>query len=196
MKHGAGQFVGIAGRLNAGKDTAAEHLVACHDFLHVSTGDLLRAEARQKGLGTDRNTLIDLGIQLRKEYGSQGALIIMALEKWQEQRNRYIGGLVVTGMRAIGEAAEVPARDGQLLFIEAPLEVRYQRMVERQRDSEAMKSLEEFAEHDRIEFEGVPDDPARPNLGAIKKIAHRILRNDYDSAEPFLSELEEVLHLK
>lgn len=192
---GESKFVGIAGRLNAGKDTAAEHLAQKHNFLHVSTGDLLREVARGKGLDTDRNTLIDLGIQLRADYGSQGALIIMAMEKWQEHRDRYIGGLVVTGMRAIGEAAEVPQRGGKLLFVEAPLNMRYRRMITRRRDSEARQAFQEFSIHDKIEYEGDPTDPTRPNLRAIKLIADRVLYNDDDMSEPFLQDLEYELGL-
>lgn len=106
------KLAGLPGTLGAGKDTGAEHLAQWHGFLHVSTGDILREEARRYGLDTDRNTLIDIGVSLRREYGSQGALIIMAIERWQAQRERYLGGLVVTGMRALGEAEEIPVWEG------------------------------------------------------------------------------------
>ena len=189
------QLIGLAGTLGAGKDTGAEHLESRHGFLHVSTGDMLRDEARNRNFDTDRNTLIQLGIDLRADYGSQGALIIMAIEKWQRERDRYMGGLVVTGMRAIDEAKEVPERFGTLLFIDAPLEVRYQRMAARQRDNETSQTLEQFAMHDSMEMEGDLDNPTRPNLRAIMNISHRVLLNSFDSPVSFLVELEETLDL-
>lgn len=185
--------MGIAGTLNAGKDTGAEHLVQRHSFMHVSTGDVLRTEASRYGLGTDRNTLIDIGVKLRREYGSQGALVIMAIEQWQDQRERYMGGLVVTGMRAIGEAAEIPARHGKLIFVDAPIETRYKRMVARQRDAEATQTMEEFAAHDHLEFVGVPDDPTRPNLSAIKAISDRVIFNDRSDTELLFSSIDRTV---
>ena len=189
------KLVGLAGTLNAGKDTAANHLVQRHSFMHVSTGDVLRAEANKHGLEPDRNTLIDIGVRLRQEYGSQGALIIMAIEKWQAKREEYMGGLVVSGMRAIGEAEEIPTRHGKLIFVDAPIETRYARMIARQRDAEATKAFDEFAAHDQIEFEGVPDDPTRPNLSAIKSISHKVILNDRNDTELLFSNLDRTVGL-
>ena len=189
------KLVGLAGTLNAGKDTGAEHLVQKHQFMHVSTGDILRAEASKHCLEPDRNTLIDIGVRLRQEYGSQGALVIMAIERWQARRERYIGGLVVSGMRAIGEAAEIPARHGKLIFVDAPIGIRYARMVARQRDTEATKSFDEFAAHDQIEFEGVPNDTTRPNLSGIKAISDSVIMNDRSDTELLFSNLDRTVGL-
>ena len=190
------QFVGLAGRPGAGKDTGADHLVAQHDFLHVSTSNLLREEAERRGLDKERGTLIELGINLREEYGTQGALILLAIERWHEQRDRYIGGLVVTAMRAAGEAKEILAQDGKLVFVDARQELRYQRIIARQRDDEAKKTLEEFAAHDNMEFEGSNDDPTRPNLRAIMKLSHHVLTNNAESERPFILRLENKLGLE
>lgn len=189
------QFVGLAGTLGAGKDTGAEHLAQEHGYLHVSTGDLLRNAARSKGLDTDRNTLIQLGIDLRAEYGSQGALVIKASELWQEDAEHYPGGCVVTGMRAIGEAQEVIALGGTLFFVEASVEGSHSRIASRRRDDEAAQTLEQFKTHWMLEMHGDTDDPTRPNLGAIKKISHFVLRNDSDTPESYLRALDSALNL-
>ena len=189
------QFVGIAGRQGAGKDTGAEHMAEKHEFLHVSTSNLLREEAKLRGLDDKRNTLINLGIQLREQYGTQGALILMAIERWQQQRDRYIGGLVVTAMRATGEAQEILNQSGRLIFVNADLELRYQRILRRQRDSETEQTLEEFSAHDRQEYEGVKHDPTRPNLRGIMKMSHHVLTNNGDSEKPFVRRLENKLGL-
>ena len=189
------QFVGLAGTLGAGKDTGADHLAESHNFLHVSTGDLLRDVARRQGLDTDRNTLVELGIQLRQEYGSQGALIIKAIEQWREERDRHMGGLVVTGMRAIGEAQEILNNGGALLFVDAPVETRYHRILARQRDGETSKSLNQFIEHDIIEFDGDRYDATRPNLGAIKRMSQLVLKNSSNDVRSFIYELDHELRL-
>lgn len=188
------QLVGLAGTLNAGKDTGAEHLAERYGFLHVSTSNILRAEAERYKLTPDRVTLTDIGINLRREYNSEAALVIMAIERWQAERDRYMGGLVVTGLRVIGEAEEVRKRNGRLLFVDAPIEVRYARMIARQRDAETTQTLEQFKERSLIEFEGVPDDRKQPNLRAIMGIS-RVLHNDLNDPKPFLRELDEILGL-
>lgn len=187
------QFVGIAGTLGAGKDVCARHLVNSYGFLHVSTGDFLREIARQEGLDTERPTLIELGVRLRAEYRSHGALVIKAIEKWHDEADSYPGGLVVSGLRVIGEAREVIDHNGLLCFIDAPRELRHARIVGRQRDDEARQTLEQFAARDEIELNGDPTDLARPNLSAIRKISHAAILNLYDSEEPLQRELDRIL---
>lgn len=190
------QFVGLAGTAGAGKDTGAEHLEKHHDFLHVSTSNLLREEAARKGLDDDRLTLTNLGIELRNEYGSQAALILIAIEQWQEQRDRYVGGLVVTAMRAIGEAQEIVAQNGTLFFVDAPIGFRYSRIFERARDNEIHKTFDEFVDQHRREFDGDPTDPTRPNLSAIKKISHHALMNGQGQKKEFIRTVEKTLGLE
>lgn len=171
------RLIGLSGTLGAGKDVYAGHLVDEHGFLHVSTGDLLRDIARQKGLDTERPTLVELGVRLRSEYKSQGALVIKAIEKWHNEAENYPGGLAVSGLRAVGEAQEVIDHSGIICFIDAPREVRYERIVQRQRDNEAMLTLDTFAARDESEINGDPHDESHPNLGAIKKMSHHIVMN-------------------
>lgn len=79
--------------------------------------------------------------------------------------------------------------------MDAPIEMRYRRIVARKRDDKAALTFEEFAAHDRIEFEGTPGDITRPNLRAIKEISHRVLMNDREDPELYLSNLDESLGL-
>lgn len=192
---GTAQFVGLSGTQGAGKDECARHLVSKHNFLHVSTGDMLRDVARQEGLDLERLTLTELGVRLRKEYGSQGVLVAKAVEKWHDEADNYPGGVVVSGLRTVGEAQEVIARVGLLLFVDAPVALRHARIVGRQRDLESLQSLDEFAAHDRIEVEGDPNDPTRPNLAAIRKMAYAVLMNSYDTPQPLHHDVEHLLGL-
>jgi adenylate kinase family enzyme len=67
-KYPHSKLVGISGTFCAGKDTAANHLVEKYNFLHVSTGDVLRAKAAEQGRDiTDRRVLIETVVELRKK---------------------------------------------------------------------------------------------------------------------------------
>ncbi len=73
------KLVGLSGTLGAGKDTAAQYLVAKHGFMHVSTGDVLRSEATRQGRNHKRATLIEIGVELREKYCSAGALVLKGI---------------------------------------------------------------------------------------------------------------------
>lgn len=195
IEFGESKFVGLAGTRGAGKDMGATHLAEYHGFLHVSTGDLIRDVATERGLDHERQTLIDLGIDLRREYDSPAALVIKATELWRDSASRYEGGLAVSGMRSVAEADEVLARGGLLFFIDAQLEIRHRRIAARQRDSEAKISLKEFASRCFEEEYGDNTDVTKANLNAIRKMSHKILRNDYSSTCPYIRELDSALGL-
>lgn len=195
VEFGESKFVGLAGTRGAGKDTGATHLAEEHGFLHVSTGDLIRNVATERGLDHERQTLIDLGIRLRHEYESPAALVIKATELWQDNADRYEGGLVVSGMRSVAEADEILARRGLLFFIDSQLEIRHRRIAERQRDSEAVLPIKEFARRCFEEEYGDDSDVTRANLNAIRKLSDRVIRNDYHRAEPYIAELDQAIGL-
>ena len=182
------KLVGLSGTLNAGKDTAAQYLVSEHGFMHVSSGDVLRVEAARQGRDDSRPTLIEIGVELRKQYGTLGAIVIRGIEQWQEQREAFAAGLVVSGLRVVGEAQEVKDQNGKLVFVDAPVEERYRRMVARSRDAEANMSFEEFVAHERVELEGL-GGPERPHLRAVETISDVVLHNiDEQSFLPALAQ--------
>lgn len=187
-------LIGLSGTLGAGKDVYARHLANKYDFLHVSTGDLIREIALQKGLDIERPTLIELGSQLRREYRSYGALVIKAIEKWQDTTGESSRGLVVSGLRVVGEANEVIDRGGKLVFIDAPRSLRYARIIQRQRDCESSVSLEEFTSRDEAEFNGSTHDNARPNLSVIQKISHLVVSNTFADEIHFCEHVDRELN--
>jgi dephospho-CoA kinase len=169
-------IVGMSGTNGAGKDTGADYLVKNHGFMHVSTGEILKAEADRLGMGKDRPTLINIGIDLRKQYESVGALVIMGIEEWAEQRRDYPGGLVISGMRVVGEAQEVKDQNGILTYVTAPRAIRRHRIVKRNRDAEVNQTYRQFRNQDLTEINGT-GDPNRPHLHAVKGIADIVLWN-------------------
>lgn len=192
---GEGRLVGIAGLRGSGKDEGGKYLEENHGFLHSPTGDLVREVARDRGLDTERQTLIDLGIQLRREYRSVGALVMASIEKWEQSPEDYPGGLAVTGMRTVGEAEKLLEMGGTLIFVEAMTELRHRRIVRRQRDTESQQTLKDFTARSLVEEFGDPSDKTVANLDAVRRMAHFSITNNYSKPGPYYNDIDSVLGL-
>lgn len=186
------QLVIFAGGFASGKGTCGKHLADYHGFKHVSYGDVLRVEADRQGRDKGRATLLDIAASIRRRDGLTGMAKI-AVTQWQAETERFPGGLAVDGPRGIGDAEGLIEEGGQLIWIEAPIELRYKWMVDRARDPEAVDPLEVFMENERREFEG-DGTPEGPNLGLIKARAMHTINNAGNKAMLF-SNLDEYLGL-
>lgn len=191
------RLIGISGTFASGKDTAAKYLVEEKNFMFVSTGDVLRAVADKEGLSHDRATLIEISVRMRKEYGSLGALVLKGIEQWKEQRDKYSGGLVVSGLRIIAESQEIKNQNGLLLFIDAPDAVRYERMKQRAItegrtiELENVNNLEEFIQSEVTEMQGLGGEE-RPNILGVKNIADVVIQND-GSVDQYIEKLNNAI---
>jgi adenylate kinase family enzyme len=167
--------VTVGGTLVAGKGIHCRHLGNEHGFKHISYGDVLRSEASRQGRDHERTTLLDISATIRRTRGLTG-LAELALEQWDKDASDYPGGLAVDGPRAVGDAEGLQAVGGRLLFVEAPINLRYQWMLDRSRDAEAKLSFEEFQANDIREWEG--DGTLNgPNLRVIKAMAEVVFDN-------------------
>lgn len=161
------QLIGIAGSFASGKDTIAHRLVADFDFTHVSTSDMVREVALRERDSIERPVLFEVADQHRKRDGA-GVFVRHALQKPRP--------LVITGLRSLGEAKELKQHGGTLLFIDAPIEVRYERMRSRSRDGEVSLALDEFRANEEKEWHAGETD-ADFNLGGIKAMADVTIDN-------------------
>jgi len=164
------EVIGMAGMFASGKDTLADYLVEKHGYRHLSTGDMVREIAQEKHGSIERPVLFETAKELRETEGP-GALVIEALKKGQP--------IVITGIRSLGEMNEIHKAGGIMVFVDAPLEIRYERMRSRSRDKEHMLSIEEFAANEQKEWYGGPLD-SDFNLRDIKQHADIII----DSSVP------------
>ena len=142
-------LIGIAGTFASGKDTVAEFLVRDFGYTHVSTGDIGRKIAMEKYGSIERPILRKNAAELRYERGA-GVLVEEALKAPRP--------LVITGIRSLGEAKTLKAAGGTLLFIDAPIEVRYERIKSRARDNETQLTLDEFRANEEKEMYAGPND--------------------------------------
>jgi dephospho-CoA kinase len=102
-------------------------------------------------------------------------LVDRALDRYHNSIRTYAGA-AITGLRSLGEVKAIKEQGGTVLFIDAPIEVRYARMVERKRDDEVSVTLEEFRQREAEELSSGSTD-ADFNLAEIEKIADVIVLN-------------------
>lgn len=179
------KLIGVAGSFASGKDTIAHALEADYGFTHVSSGDMVREVAMRERGSTERPILREVADEHRHRDGA-GVFIEHALADKPRP-------LVITGIRSLGEAKALKAAGGTLVFIDAPAEVRYQRMQERHRDKETELTLEEFEANEAKEWHAGEDD-ADFNLRDIKAMSDIVLDNVLPLKQ-FIAEAEKRLTL-
>lgn len=185
-------ILGLAGTFASGKDTLAHHLVQKFNFLHVSTGDMVRAVAEAEYGDTERPTLFKTANETREKRGP-GIFAELALEKYLNEKSSY-KGIVISGVRSLGEAEAVKKAGGKIVFVDAPMEIRYNRIKDRQRAGEEQLSFEQFKASEEAEELAVHDNPYVQDITGVKELADMILLNDNDT-EAFFAQAEQKLGL-
>jgi len=160
--------LGLTGPNAAGKGEVASHLERCGFKLH-SLSDVVREEAARQGFPPEREHLIRIGNELRRELGA-GALARGILSRLGERD-------VVDSIRNPAEVVVLRERDDfVLLGVSAQPQRRFQRSLERGRPGDPA-TFEEFLERERQENSS---DPGAQQLGATFALADQIVRNDGD----------------
>ncbi len=165
-------IIGLTGANGAGKTVTADHLKT-KGFRFYSLSDEIQTELRRQGRPATRENLIEMGNRLRREFGS-AVLAERVKAKLRPDQN-----YVIDSIRNPSEVAALRANgDFHLLHLDAPPEVRYERVVNRGGDRKPV-SQEEFVEQERLELES--DDPARQQLRACSELADETVMNDSSS---------------
>lgn len=162
------EAVGISGTLASGKDTAAEHIETTYGWTHVSTSDQIRKEIERQGLGIGRVLLQDVADKLRLERGA-GVLGGMAVESYLSQRAPQ-NGLIVSGLRRHEEFDEIKhfLPDSKLIFIDGLPEMRFEWLLERDREGDE-ETFEEFLRNEEREM--TSDANHKIDLAAVREVA-------------------------
>ncbi|MCA9332759.1 AAA family ATPase [Candidatus Saccharibacteria bacterium] len=182
------KIFGIGGTNGAGKDSVGEMLAERHGFLFVSVSDLLREEARKRGLAIEREVLRTISAEWRREFGL-GVLVDRSVEL--AEKGKY-SGVVAVPMRNVGEAKRVHELGGQLIWIDADPKIRYERITSRLRSAEDKKTFEEFLKEEQVEMTQSGDE-ATLNMTGVKDICDIFLENNGDDIEVFKDEAEKAL---
>lgn len=185
------KLIGLGGTNAAGKDSIGEMLAERHGWLFVSVSDLLRDEAKKRGLPVEREVLRTISAEWRREFGL-GVLVDKAIEQFKNLNNTY-KGLVAVPMRNPGEAQHIMDNGGVLVWVDADPKVRYKRVELRLRSPEDHKTFEEFLAEQHAEMEHHGGDEATLNLSGVKEKADIFLENNGNDVSAFKDQAEQAL---
>jgi len=138
-------IIGLTGANASGKGEAASYLKS-KGFKYYSLSDILRDEARAKGIESSRENLIKLGNELREKTGPS-VLADLAIKKIEDKNDCVI----IDSIRNPFEIKALRRLIGfTLIGVDAPLEKRFERAVARNRPGDP-ETLEEFIEKEKKE---------------------------------------------
>lgn len=180
------KIIGIGGTNGSGKDTLAEFLAKKHNLLFISTGDLVRQVAKLRYGNILRPTLHKVGNEIRTERGP-GALVLEAQDKFKISDK---SGLIIGGLRTTGEIAELKKLGGILLFVDADIKLRYERLKARKRSDDFI-SFEDFKAQQDFEWHQ-SDNPGEYSQRTVKESADIKLLNNTTQTD-FFKLAEEAL---
>lgn len=162
-------IIGLTGSFCSGKDYVASQFIG-KGLIHFSLSDYLREELGRRGVEKTRENLVNLGNELRAKHGS-GVLTEKTLEKIEENKD-----YVISSIRSPGEIAALRKRkDFFLVWLDAPVKVRFNRMNKRQREENDPKTLKEFK---KAEARENSRSKSGQQLNKCKKLANAIVKND------------------
>lgn len=143
-------IIGLTGKNASGKGEVANYLKS-KGFVYYSLSDVIREEATKRGLEHSRGNLIDLGNELREKFGA-GYLAKQINKKIRQQlkinKNQTFA---IDSIRSPFEVKELMKNKEFILFgVDAPIEIRFKRLLERNRLGDA-KTLENFKKQEQRE---------------------------------------------
>jgi dephospho-CoA kinase len=189
-------IIGVAGTNGSGKDTVGQILADKYGYLFISVTEILRNEARRRGLPVERENLRSISAEWRRELGL-GVLIDKAVAEYEIDKDKY-KGLVVASLRNPGEADRTHEFHGTVIWVDADPRVRYDRIqankAHRDRAEEDNKTYEEFLSEEEFEMHS-SGDAATLNMQGVKDKADLTLTNDFSSLDEFSSYLSKELGL-
>ena len=169
--------VGLIGKIASGKGEAARFLEEEYGAKTFRFSDILKDELITEGRPVTRENLQALGNKLRAEQGDD--VLVKALKEKISSSGAQLA--VVDGIRYPAEASMVREFEKNILiYVTAPDEVRYQRVLSRGTRGEAEISLEEFKKHEADETEqqidsiGAGADYAIENTGTVEGLRERV----------------------
>ena len=135
-------FWGITGYPCAGKGEAT-NILKERGFRSLSISDVLREKLKEMSVPITRENLVALANFIRERAGN-GALMKMTIER--------IGtsNVIIESIRHPDEVLELKKAGGKFIFITAEPELRFARMVSRNREEDP-QTWETFLKHERVE---------------------------------------------
>ncbi|MEE3326581.1 MAG: AAA family ATPase [Myxococcota bacterium] len=163
-------IIGVSGRNGSGKGALLEDL-AGRGFTIFSLSDVLRNQLSEQGLAETRERMIATGNALRRERGP-GALASVLTQELEKD--------IHYGIDSIRHPAEVDVlatttSEFRLIWVEAPIELRFERIRHRARPGDP-DTVAELARLENLERGGA--DTASQQLDAVRARADFVVANE------------------
>lgn len=171
-------YLGLSGTILAGKGTVREIIERRYRTYSISLSDILRWDLAEKGVAPTRENLIQYANDLRKRDGAD-ILAKRAVVKF-EQDKPDCEIVLFDSVRTIAETNFLKqkfAGSFKFLFVDAPIELRYERSLKRARADEEKRSFEQFRANEEAE-KGKSGESHVQQLVACKELADHIIIND------------------
>ncbi|HLF53607.1 MAG TPA: AAA family ATPase [Candidatus Nanoarchaeia archaeon] len=180
-------IIGVTGSIASGKSVLIEKLIE-KGFIYHKISEEVREEAKKLGILIERKPLQDLGNAMREKYGN-GYWAERLLPKIESGENH-----VVDGIRNPGEIDVLKKLKNFILIgVDAPIEQRFDRILNRNKDSDP-KTIEEIRAIDSRD-RGVGEPNSGQQSTKCYEMADVSLQNDSTFEELFkkVGELLETL---
>lgn len=192
------KIIGLSGTNGSGKDTVGHMLAKHHGYLFVSVTELLRNEAKKRGVAVARENLRKISAEWRRESGL-GVLVDKAVAEYERAPEKY-KGVVMASLRNPGEADRIHALGGTMVWVDADPHIRYDRVQAnaaiRGRAGEDEKTFEQFMAEEQAEMNKSTDgDEATLDMAAVRERSDIFLHNDSADLATFQKATEQALGL-
>jgi len=203
-------ITGFGGYDGAGKDNTAEALSELTGVPVVGLGDVLGDIVAK--LGHDRDDRVmkrAVSQELAATYKDPAIMANIALGEYKDIEvggqtiafdESYLnenGELYITSVRRIAESRAIQKRGGIILWVHAPIELRYERSIARARGSgDAFDSFEDFVAKKEVEmYPPDPTDLTIVNTSRVFGSADYIYNNPDRTPEELKAHLAETFRL-
>ncbi len=177
-------IIGLTGTKAGGKGAVAEILKE-KGFFYTSLSDRVREEAVERGLNNYTvKDLQDIGNELREKFGNN-VLVKRTIQMIEGKEN-----VVIDGIRNVGEIQELKKDGAIIIAVDAPLNIRYERLIRRGRDSDP-KDWNSFIEMDRRD-KGINEENSGQQVEKCIELADYKIYND-SSLENLKRKVEGIL---
>ncbi len=171
------RYIGLAGRIGSGKTTVSKHLQDKYDANERRFSEILEEILGTLRFPIKREYLQKLGKVLREEFG-HGILVEVMKKKLEEET---ADAIVVDGVRYANEVDMLRSlKDSILIFVSAPPELRYERVVKRGTRGEAAISYDDFLKNEEaatereLEIVEQQADYVLENVGTIEELLQNL----------------------
>lgn len=152
-------IIGITGTLGAGKGSIVEYLTQNKGFKHFSARDYISQEVSRRNLVLNRDSLTLVANDLRQKHSPSFIIDQLYQMAIAEGKNA-----VIESVRTLGEIRSLRKNAHFYLFaVDAPAEVRYQRISQRASETDHINYPTFLANEER---EMKASDPNKQNLSA------------------------------